>query len=194
MSEHSEHIKFDPSLFVDNSPDMVKVRQCKNTLIILGQGITLFTIWSVIKVLGTLFLERSYYLELIREESGPDSSAFIDNIAFVILVIATVIVLLIMVSVRLYVARSAIEEGNGRRRNILYILLAFCIIISNILSLTKMITEYVLFLTDHISDTEYSFISILIEITSMIMVVELIISAIRLRKHQRSIERASDAA
>lgn len=116
--------------FVNNEPEQIEIRKSQNTLIVVGSGIVLFSIWSMVKFLSMLFLLRNETVAGVMSIAGP-VEGISDRAAFWVIAIVT-IVIMSFISFRIYVGLSAIAEGRGKRRGYLYIIIAMIMIISSV--------------------------------------------------------------
>ena len=166
---------------INNDPDHILIRKSQNTLIVVGMGTILFSVWTAVKMLGTLFLLKDETVAAVRRIADENSLAVSDKLIFQIVLVFAVLFMLVSVGIRTHIGLAAVSEGRGRRRRKGYLIFAAIIIIVNVLAFTMNI----------ISDTQESFgalstdtslSSFVIELTSVVMLTEMIVSAVRLRK------------
>ena len=98
--------------FVNNEPNQIEIRKSQNTLIVVGTGIIIFSIWTAVKMLGLLFLLRNETVETLREKMGP-IEGLSDKSLFWMLVGISVIVIALLSGVRMYIGLSAIAVVVG---------------------------------------------------------------------------------
>lgn len=112
------------------------------------------------------------------------------KIRFWITLFILLLIILISVIARVYVGRSAIAEGRGARRGNLYLFLAVIFIILSATTVGESII--VTDTTENLGvfTPDQSLSTIIIELTSMVMMIEMVISAIRVRKLRKSIKHA----
>lgn len=181
--------------FVNNEPEQIEIRKCQNTLIVVGAGIILFGIWTMVKTMGMLFLLRDETIAAFRN-SVADIAGVSDETIFRAMVAITLIAAAAVLAVRAYIGLSAISEGRGRKRSMIYLLLTGILIISGISSLV----------TDFFSMSEpeqlgaftndQSFSAAIIEATSLIMMTQMLVSSLKIRKlaHRKGRDRDSENA
>ncbi len=181
--------------FVNNEPEQIEIRKCQNTLIVVGAGIILFGIWTMVKTMGMLFLLRDETIAAFRN-SVADIAGVSDETIFRAMVAITLIAAAVVLAVRAYIGLSAISEGRGKRRSVIYLLLTGFLIISGISSLA----------TDFFSMSEpeqlgaftndQSFSAAIIEATSLIMMTQMLVSSLKIRKlaHRKGRDRDSENA
>lgn len=167
--------------FVNNEPEQIEIRKSQNTLIVVGSGIVLFSIWSAVKMVGMLFLLRKETVDALLEKVGP-VEGLSDNAIFLIFFVMTVLVMGLILGIRVFVGLSAVAEGRGKRRGLLYILIAAVMIIGNIWFFcvgffTMEAPERFGALT-----RDQSISTMIIDVTSMIMLAHMVIAALRIRK------------
>ena len=142
-------------------------------------------------MLGSLFILREETVAAFKEQF-KDLADIPDGIIFWILAAATFIVLAVALAIRAYVGLSAIAEGRGKRRKSAYIVLAIIMILAGIAS-------FIAGFFSASSPEQYgalsrnqSFSALIIEATSMIMMIQMIVSAIKVRTLTRKGRNAKD--
>lgn len=146
------------------------IRRLQNNLFTLGTGTIAFGIWTVIKY----FLLCTVDIPNIIYSTGqiPDD---IYRIAFFIIVMTVAIFDFIL---RCVIGFSARSEGRGKKKGWFYLITA---IITILLYVFGVITE----ITAMFSATEgllNKIITLLIDTTSIVLIIEIIISSIKLKK------------
>ena len=53
---------------VNNEPDQIEIRRSQNTLIVVGTGTILFTVWSTVKMLSILFMMRKEIVSVFKNK------------------------------------------------------------------------------------------------------------------------------
>ena len=51
---------------VNNTKEQIEIRKAENTLIVVGLGVMIFSVWSAIKILGTMIVRKDGVLDLIQ--------------------------------------------------------------------------------------------------------------------------------
>ena len=101
---------------INNDIDHILLRRSQNTLIVVGSGTILFSVWTVVKTLGSLFLLRDELVAFLRktiDESGltiPDQYVFYIELAMVLIIMALFLVF------RTFIGLSAVAERRGLPR------------------------------------------------------------------------------
>lgn len=171
---------------INNSPEQIRLRRDRNTLRIVGAGTIFFGIWSLVKVFAVLFIRRQEIITAMFEEAtenGIDMTGVSRTNMFRILLIMMLTALIFDLIARLYVGLSAISEGNGRRMRFPYIILAGMMIVGSFTMITVLrggqqqegAAEIIL-------NNDSTLSSVLIELTSILMLLEMIIAAVRIRR------------
>ena len=173
---------------VNNSDSAIQLRRYENNLIIVGMGIMIFGIWNVAKSVSVLILNKSVYTEMIHAmlvELDPEMEFLADVVFFTVFAI-TFIILMISIAIRLFIGFSAISVGKNKKKRNLYIPVSFAFIFMGVyeiyVEVSYLITslsdssEYVLLISDN------PLLSVFIEITSLVMVIELLIASFKIRK------------
>ena len=162
--------------------DHILMRRSQNTLIVVGTGTILFSVWTVVKTLGSFFLLKDEVIAVVRKT--VDEAGFIlseQQLLYIVLAIMLIIMILFL-TVRIYIGMAAISEGRGSRRRKGYLILAVIMIILNIATavinfFSAKSQEYAVILSENTSLS-----SLIIEFTSMVMAVEMVFAAVRLRR------------
>ena len=170
---------------IHNDPRQIAIRKCQSNLIIVGTGVIALAVWDAIKTILLLVILRNETVDDIKRSSEAEAEGLSNTALFVMICIMTLIVLLIVVSARLYIGRSAIAEGRGGRGRRGYLLLA-CV--SLLFSMVTIFSDISIYINDQIPQeygalrNDVSLPAIIIEVTSMIMILEMVVSTIRIRK------------
>ena len=161
----------------NNSQLQVRLRKNQNTLVAIGWGVIAFGIWSVIKgVLGAA-LNTENMTELSRQGT-PALAAF-----WVMLGIALLIDLLL----RMYVGRSAIREGKGEKKRWGYIVFALLMALTS----TALTAVSVYFVARNGTESVVQLAAtMIVELTSVITLLELVFSAVKVRRLSRELKEA----
>lgn len=175
---------------INNSERQIKLRRYQNTLIIVGIGTIVFNVWTVIKCIGIALLRRDVIIgEYRKTVTGQDLGDVSDSFMFIIIVIALALILLLDLLIRIYIATAAISEARGtrKRKNGFYIIVIAIMVIFAILSVIQSVIgarssndEAALLFGDNTSLS-----AIIIEITSMMMLIEMMHSSIMVRRYNR---------
>ena len=177
--------------FVNNEPKQIEIRKSQNTLIVVGTGTIIFGIWTAIKMLGMLFMLREETVTALLAKYGP-VEGISEKALFWMLVFLIALLMLLFLAVRTYVGMSAISEGRGKRPRRFYLLLAIFMIIGSIYSFCSNLLavgapEQLGALT-----RDQSISALIIELTSMIMMTQMVVSAVKIRKLRDAGKHAKD--
>lgn len=170
----------------NNTPEAIELRRRRNVLIIVGAGTILFGVWSILKRVGVLLLAREKYLPKIMDVVSSTGESWNDWY-YVLLIVMTVIAMSIELLVRAFVGWAAISEGRGRHRSVLYLMAAFLLLWNSFTSMIDLAVDYRTELAGIFSgitpdvDRETSMSAIIIELTSLIMLAEMIFASVRVR-------------
>lgn len=181
-----------------NSDEQIKIRKYENTMIVVGTGIILFAVWTMVKSIGVLLINRKAELSAIRAESLKETVNYSDAKLLGIFVFIAAVYLIGGVLIRLVIGMSAIAEGRGRHSGVIYIPITVFYILH---SLFTIIAELAFIITgdnvlglDAGSLSRVSFASVIIEFTSMVMMAEMVRSAMKLKKYRRRLKRMNTEA
>ena len=191
-----------------NQPDDIKIRKCRDILVTGGIALIAFGVWTVIQgvleiseFLGNLLNGMTYEglseaeMEMLREMIS-DRSLLYGVVGLAILLTA------IDLAIRIYVGLSARAAGlqkrkkNGKERNgIVWIILGFLLAAIGIYSLVNILLTTGGIVQEY--SVLYYVILLFVEVTSLVVTVELMITGIRLRRltgKQKGSEEVRDAA
>ena len=150
-----------------------KTRRLENNLVTLGTGIIAFGLWAFIKLLLTVFfLGNAYFKDTAKE----------DRLAALI---ATLVVAVLMLLIYVWLGLSARAEGKGKKKNPLYLIVVGLISLFNIVTIPLSIL-YLLIEFNEIEDPLTVFVTIIIDVTRMIFLIQLIYSSVLLRKIRKN--------
>ena len=148
----------------------IKMRRYQNLLTVSGLGVIIFGLWTVLKTILLLFLQEDMLDDL------PDGLFY--RVLFLTLVGGG---LLIDFLIRLFVGLSARAEGFGKKKGYGYIVVAILIAIASLASLVL-----IFFDTGDRSILEL-IVSFIVEATSMIATVELLVAAFTVKKLKKEL-------
>ncbi len=165
--------------------DERKLRKYEHALVISGAGTILFGAWSVVKAVA--FSIMSPLTILASVIPGDDLDALHDvglsNTAVsVVALVMILLVLLIGLALRYYIGRAAIQDGRRiRRRRPVYIV--FAVILSMTL-VSSIFWNYIEASPDETATKtlDAMSVSVIVDITSFLCLLEMIVSAIFVRK------------
>ena len=147
-----------------------KTRRLENNLVTLGTGIIAFGLWAFIKLILTVVFLGSAYFEDTAEEYR-----------FIAVMIATWVVAVLTLLMYVWLGLSARAEGNGKKKKPVYL---FVVGIISVYGFVMILIEVFIMITkfNEIDDPFSLFITIIIDVTRMIFLIELIYSSVTLRK------------
>ena len=173
---------------VAQQKEKMRLRRDENTLTVVGSGVILFGVWTVVKmVLQEInrfpeFMAELGVDELGFEETGLANLGLDPNLLAMAVAFTVVIIVYLMdLGLRVFVGLSARAEGRGRPQGRLYLILAGLLLVLSGLS-------FVLYVITYFSHSEYvvdADAAILVELTSFITLLQMIISAVRVRRARR---------
>ena len=148
----------------------IKMRRYQNLLTVSGLGVIIFGLWTVLKTILLLFLQEDMVDDL------PDGLFY--RVLFFTLIGG---VLLIDFLIRLFVGLSARAEGFGKKMGYGYIVVAILMALASLASLVM-----IFFDTADRSILEL-IVSFIVEATSMIATVELLVAAFTVKKLKKEL-------
>lgn len=147
----------------------VKMRRYQNLLMISGLGVIAFGLWTILKTILLLFVKENTLAEL------PDS------LARVIFIVVLVVVLAVDFLFRLFIGLSARAEGQGKKKGYAYIVFAILLAIFSLASVVL-----IFFDVGETSILELT-VSVIVEVTSLIVVIELLVAAFTVKKLRKEL-------
>lgn len=165
-----------------NEPREIAKRKYQNILRSIGTGIIIMSAWSVIKGISMMLIDPSSIYEGAVNVSGTESVAISDRTAVIMVICMTAVMIMTDILIRLYVGSSAIAIGMGRKRGAAYIILTCLLILLGAISLVLMIMSVRYYADD---GTNISISAVVIELTSLIMLIEMLVASSRLKKINR---------
>jgi hypothetical protein len=148
----------------------LKLRRNQNYLILIGMGVILFGIWSLIKTVLFLALGSDMLAEYYNLMEKIGLTAFQGTAVMLLLVVAEL-------CVRLYVGLYACREGFGEKQGNLYVAMAVCLTVVHAVTIVgSILTGLRLYASPLEAAT-----SLLMELISFITLLELINSVTKVR-------------
>ena len=168
-----------------NQPEKTRLRRDENTLIVVGTGVILFGIWSVVKALLQGNASFSNMLAEVRlEDAGLEELGFGD-LSWLVAALAAAFVLIILLldlSIRIFVGMSARAEGRGKKQGPVYLVLSVLLLVFSGIFVCSYL--FVLFHgSDQVMDADAA---IVVELTSFVTLLQMILSAVRVRRARRA--------
>ena len=158
---------------VNNDELHIRLRKNQNTLSVIGLGVIVFGIWSVIKIVLYTALDNDGLLE----------SSLRGNLERWAFWIMMGILLAADLGLRLHVGLSAMAEGRGRSPRKAYIILTFLMaLISFALFAAGLIG---LWTSDSFG---VSLVSSIVDATSCVLLLEMAVSAIQVKRLRKRLE------
>lgn len=157
----------------NNSEQQIQLRKNQNTLVVVGIGVIAFGIWSVIKSVMLTALNTEEMTSLAEQ----------GTMVVVLFWVLLGIMLAIELRLRLYVGLAAINEGRGRKKRKAYIVWAFFMALFSALGVTVGLAA--------IRSTEAlgtTVVTVIVEITSCVLLVEMALSAIKVKRLSRELK------
>lgn len=178
--------------FINNSDKEVEIRKLQNTLVVVGSGTIIFSLWTLIKFIGTFIILRKETVEGViadnQELAGTSETVVFWVLGFFMLFFMGLVVL-----IQIYMGRCAIAEGRGKIKTPLYLVFAVLMILGNLLSAITILRSGASAQETYgalNSDTSLS--AVIIDITSVIIMSEMVYSAIRVRQLTQRGKHAKD--
>ena len=155
----------------------VKLRRYRNLLTVSGLGVIAFGGWSVLKMILVFVMQRDT-IEALFAEMAVDSR--VKGITIVIVIA----IMLIDFLIRIFVGSTARAEGLGKKKGPAYIVFALLLALGSLFSLVLLFVD-----GDSLSKTPIlqTAISVILEITSMVATIELLVAAFTVKKLEKEL-------
>lgn len=148
-----------------------KIRRTQDNLFVLGTSVIVFGLWNLIKFV-------IYFFAAFNDIKGTVGEEY-----FLITVIMSWAIFVFSFVLRCFIGFSARAEGKGKRKNVVYLVFAgmialvyFCVIAVE--------GAYLILRHNHIFSM---IITLIIDITSFVFLVELIVNSIKIRKLRKGV-------
>lgn len=172
----------DPAI-AKNSPDDNALRKARNTLVVTGSSVIAFAAWSILRLI--LMLSFSGNVTAAEQEEAQKLTDLVTSskemaVAFLIVMGVVFVIFVIDFILRLYIGTSARTVGLGKKKKTAY--LVFGIILA---AFSGLLLGYELFNLPMLLQSDGilgGIISMAVEVTSLIFVLELLVAGFRERK------------
>lgn len=157
--------------YLVNDDNSVLQRKYSNRLKMAGRAIIIFGLWSSLQVLILYFLNQESILTLVYEalkEEGVENS-----LLYPIIIIVAIILVGIPFLINLYMGLSAMGEAKGKKKTPVYLVICVLSFIFSFVSI---------FMSDFSDYLELAIASLIVDITFCIACIDVVYSAIRLRR------------
>ena len=170
-------------MLVHNEPETIQVRRCRSTLQDIGTGILFFSAWSTVKafLLLTLALPSSLFgTYKVDLNEAIAENPFLQKLLSSLVPLVTILLLLMGIFLRFYVGMCARAEADGKRCKSIYIVIAFLMAVLGLFAMGMSIKNVI---DDVYSNLQnLSLTGMIIEATSVILLLDLVVNAILIRR------------
>ena len=169
----------------DESPNKLR-----NTLKITGRGVLLFGAWAILKPLIALYLNRAETIAAVRSLLDEGTVISDRDILWLCTVMLAVMLSTELIA-RIIVGMMAISEGRGHRHSVVYLIFGGLLLIASLFGALQKLYQAVVFIRETAPENmaggilETWFTSFIMEAASVLMLIELLSAAIRLRMQQK---------
>ena len=160
-----------------NDEDSVKKRLYGDRLVLSGRALIILGIWSSIKAIIIFYLALPQILEFVHEGdvAQEENVRIIKLFSMAIFVVIVAIVFLF----HLFIGRSAMKNGYGKKRTTFYLVLTVLVIISTIASDVQIVME---------GFDIIDLASMVVDLTVVYACCDILYSAIKLRTIEKKTE------
>ena len=163
-------------LLEKNAKEDIDFRRYRTALHVEGIGYMAFGIWSVIKVVMSVFLGELAFSTVIDVSGFAEEEIIFAQIAYAVVIFVIMLVVLI---VHCYIGISAIKFSRGKKKSKVFLVVAGVLILMNIMGLPSYrdTVERV-----GMQNIDTVIASAIADITVILLLINLIYSAVRLSK------------
>ena len=153
-----------------------ELRRCHDHLVSIGTGMSLFGIWTVVRVIMNVILERQQFFEEIQasESEIPMDTRMLMAITLIIIAVLCLMIL----GIHLYIGMSARAEGLGSKKRTGYLIATGVFILLYGVGIVSEILQYQTCFQG-ITDAAAT---VFIDMTMLVTLIELMYNAVRARK------------
>ena len=160
-----------------NDEDNVKKRLYGDRLVLSGRALIILGIWSSIKAIILFYLALPQITEFVTEgDIVPEE--IVRNVKLILMAIFVILIAIVFLF-HLYIGRSAMKNGYGKKRTTFYLVLTVIVIISTIVSDVQIVMEGL-----DIIDLA----SMVVDLTVVYACCDILYSAIKLRTIEKKTE------
>ena len=174
-------LKMEREILEHNDPRDIEIRKNQNILHSIGTGIIIMSAWSVLKGLSLMLIDPSRLSEGVQGLTSAEGVTLSEHTAVILMVCMTIAIANIDLLIRLYVGSSAIAVSKGRKRGIAYVAWSCLLIMISILTLCLMCAALYQDFSS-MEDSGVSISSVIIELTSLVMLIEMLVVSFRLKR------------
>ena len=162
-----------------NDPGSLRYRRESSTLVVLGTGVMVFGIWSIIKLIGTFAFRIPLFTASEEEDLG--------SVGMLFAIIIAVILVSVDVLLRIFVGIRARREGEGKKAGKAYLVFLVLMIIVSVISVAVEIDAVLSAERDFFD----SYANLIMELTSLVVSFEVFMAAIYVRRFRAKAEEGS---
>ncbi len=149
-----------------------ELRKKESVLFYSGMALIVFTIWSVTKTIIAGVVNPAELKGLFTDIVGYQER----RIYFLIAMVIYAVVVAVEIVFHFYIGISSIKDSRGESKSIVYIIVAFIFLLLNIVVI---VYTYFIDRIEHFGMNEFA--SLIIDATSLYILVEIVISGFQIR-------------
>ena len=172
-----------------NEPQQIELRKQEDTLRTVGGGILLMSLWTLGRTFVLLYINRNDIVNLVLHAIGAEGAGLSRDAVYAAAVIIIGILTGMISLLYIYVGMCAVAEGRGKRRGVVYIVLALLMVLGRVpdlfmFSMEEESAQLYTLLGEGLSLSSY-----LINLTAIIMLAQMVYSAFRVRRLSKALAR-----
>ena len=90
----------------NNSEKQIRLRKSQNTLVVVGTGIIVMSLWTLVRIIGEVVINKEAIVSAIRNEGNADLNYFSDSTIVVLFAVMIVLMSSIFIAARVFIGRS----------------------------------------------------------------------------------------
>lgn len=179
----------DKMIYADNRKETVKLRMYSNRLIMSGWGIMLLGIWESVRATMSMYIYRREITDFMCEDLEITTHQE-RLVVFMVFVAAMTVAYFLGLLIHLYIGKSAISDGHGKKRRCFYLIPAIVIIMLSFMSQMSTEEPQQYETPQEIIVLDTAFATDLLDITLCLTCIEMIYCSARVHILRRKINRA----
>ena len=89
----------------NNSEKQIRLRKTQNTLVVVGTGIIVMSLWTLVRIIGEVVINKEAIVSAIRNEGNADLNYFSDSTIVVLFAVMIVLMSSIFIAARVFIGR-----------------------------------------------------------------------------------------
>ena len=157
-----------------NDENSILQRRYASGLVMCGRAVIILSIWSIVRTMVLYLLNGELAADLAEQGLSRTDKGYYTMVIVILIVVA--VVLFLSVIFNIYIGRSAIREGRGKKKSVMYL------VITTIAALAVFWSDVIVNRFDFSNGAFLELSTIIIDATMLFAYVMIIYFSVRLRK------------